>query len=65
MERLARMPEMGGFWESSNPTLAGMRVWAIHKFQNYLIFYRAVSEGIEVVRVLHGARDIERILESS
>ncbi len=25
---------------------------------NYLIFYRAVADGIAVVRVLHGARDI-------
>jgi toxin ParE1/3/4 len=25
---------------------------------NYLIFYRPISDGIEIVRVLHGARDI-------
>ena len=25
---------------------------------SYLIFYRAVDSGIEVARVLHGARDI-------
>ena len=59
MQRLARMPEMGGFWESSNPTLAGMHVWAIHKFQNYLIFYRAVSEGIKVVRAIRLAAAYE------
>lgn len=27
----------------------------------YLLFYRAIEGGIEVVRVLHGMRDIERI----
>lgn len=25
---------------------------------NYLIFYRPIEDGIAVVRVLHGARDI-------
>ena len=28
---------------------------------NYLIVYRAVADGIEVARVLHGARDLEAL----
>lgn len=27
----------------------------------YIIFYRIIPEGIEIIRVLHGARDIEQI----
>jgi toxin ParE1/3/4 len=27
----------------------------------YIIFYRAISKGIEIVRVLHGARDLETL----
>ncbi|HUB23791.1 MAG TPA: type II toxin-antitoxin system RelE/ParE family toxin [Tepidisphaeraceae bacterium] len=30
---------------------------------NYVIFYRPVSGGIEVARVLHGARDINRLFK--
>ena len=30
---------------------------------NYLILYRLISEGIAVVRVLHGARDIPTVLD--
>lgn len=30
-----------------------------HPHGSYVIFYRAVEGGIEVVRVLHGARDID------
>ena len=63
MESLARMPEMGGLWDSRNPALAGLRIWSIRKFKNYLIFYRPVPEGIEVLRVLHGARDIDTLLK--
>ena len=29
---------------------------------NYLILYRALSKGIEVVRVVHGARRLDRLL---
>jgi len=31
-------------------------------FGNYLIFYRVGANAIEVVHVLHGARDYERLL---
>ena len=32
---------------------------------DYLIFYEVTASGIEVVRVLHGARDIETLLRDS
>jgi toxin ParE1/3/4 len=62
-ESLTRMPAMGERRESANPRLAGLRVWRIDGFPNHLIFYRLVAGGIEIVRVLHGARDIDRALE--
>lgn len=30
----------------------------------YLIFYRPRNDGVEVIRVLHGARDYEKLLRS-
>ncbi len=30
----------------------------------YVIFYRRISEGIEIIRVLHGARDLDLILNA-
>ncbi|WP_347986660.1 type II toxin-antitoxin system RelE/ParE family toxin [Methylomonas sp. AM2-LC] len=38
----------------------------LYKFpvDSYLIFYRPSQTGIEVIRVLHGNRDIDRILKS-
>ena len=32
-------------------------------FGRYMIFYRASQDAIEIVRVLHGARDIQSIFE--
>ena len=32
---------------------------------NYLIFYTSVDDGIDVIRVLHGARDLRRLFRRS
>jgi plasmid stabilization system protein ParE len=32
-------------------------------FENYLICYRPVANGIDVIRFIHGARDLPRLLE--
>lgn len=62
MQMLAEMPHLGGEWESTNPRLAGLRAWPIRGFENYLILYRPIRDGISVVRMLHGAQDIESVL---
>jgi toxin ParE1/3/4 len=59
-ELLLNMPGMGSLWQSSKPDFAGLRVWPIRGFEYHLIFYRTCDDGIEIVRVLHGARDIDR-----
>ena len=28
---------------------------------NYVIFYQSIEDGIEIIRVLHGARDIDAL----
>jgi toxin ParE1/3/4 len=61
-EHIARMPGIGEKRESPNPRLIGLRVWRIEGFKNHLIFYLTSDEGISIVRVLHGARDIDGIL---
>ncbi len=52
----------GRFFGSKHPALAGLRVWLVHGFP-VLVYYREVEDGIEVVHVLHGARDRGPILE--
>jgi toxin ParE1/3/4 len=62
-EQLAMMPEMGSPRIFRNPVLAGIRLWRIPGYEHHLIFYRPIQNGIEVIRVLHSARDIDGILE--
>ena len=33
-------------------------------FRSHLIFYRPLSSGVEIVRILHGARDWLPIIEA-
>ena len=63
-ELLARMPQLGRKVRKIKTT-EELRMWLSPAFRNYLIFYRELPEGVEIVRVLHGARDIQRILEGS
>ena len=30
---------------------------------NYAIFYRPLEDGIEVIRIIHGARDLPKLFE--
>jgi toxin ParE1/3/4 len=57
LEALARRPRMGRL----RPELAeDIRSFTVGR---YVIFYGAISRRVEVVRVLHGSRDIEAIFE--
>ena len=60
--RLARMPRIGSLWGDEGPDLEEVRFFPVTRFRRYLVFYRPVEGGIEILRVLHGARDLRRIL---
>ena len=61
-ELLARSPELGGLCQFRSPQAAGLRVWPVRGFKNHLVFYRPADNGIDVIRVIHAARDIEAVL---
>jgi len=55
--RLAQFPEMGSARDAAQ---AGMRSFPVG---SYVIFYRRAQRGVQILRVLHGARDIGRVLQ--
>lgn len=57
------MPELGGRSGLDAKGILSIRVWADPGFRNHLIFYRPLTDGIEVVRILHGARDWVTMIE--
>ena len=62
-EQLAKMPQLGSRYRTTNPALEHVRKWRVPDFPNHLIFYRPIKSGVEVVRVLHGARGLGRLLD--
>lgn len=54
---LAAMPEMGRLREELSPNVRSF------PFGRYIIFYRPMDKGVEIIRVLHGARDLPPLFE--
>jgi toxin ParE1/3/4 len=52
---LTDTPELGRSREELRPKLRSFPVG------NYLIFYRVQTERIDILRILHGARDLEAL----
>jgi antitoxin ParD1/3/4/toxin ParE1/3/4 len=59
MGQLARVPWMGHVREDLAST--SLRFWPVY---SYLIIYSPESKPLQIVRILHSARDVQRILES-
>ncbi len=57
METLAKNPLMG---RERDEVMPGLRSFP---FKRYVIFYQPLQDGIDVIRVLHGARDIESLFD--
>lgn len=54
---LASMPQVGRQREELSSRLRSFPVG------NYIIFYRPIENGVEIARVLHGARDFPPLFE--
>jgi toxin ParE1/3/4 len=61
-QQLANMPKLGSVRDYRNPRLMGLRMWPVKGFRKYLIFYRPITNGIEIIRVLRGEQDLGAIL---
>jgi toxin ParE1/3/4 len=61
--RLAEFPEIGTPRTAFDPSLAGLRLWPVPGFEKFRICYIVRADHIDVLRVLHGARDSERFFE--
>ena len=60
---LATHPNMG--WRPSlGPAFHSIRAFRVMGFENILVFYRTREGVLEIVRVLHGARDLEALFRA-
>jgi toxin ParE1/3/4 len=56
-QQLVAFPNSGKSYESIRPGLRGL------SFEKYIIFYRILEDGIEILRVVSGRRDFPSMFE--
>ena len=62
---LTENPKIGVQREYRSAALSGMRMSPLKKFSTYLVFYLSDDQTIDIVRVLHGRRDIEQLFSET
>jgi toxin ParE1/3/4 len=60
VERFVMLSQFQGAGRSREELASGLKSFSV---DNYVIFYRIIDSGIEVIRVLHGSRDISPIFK--
>ncbi|MGC2802917.1 MAG: type II toxin-antitoxin system RelE/ParE family toxin [Candidatus Acidiferrum sp.] len=64
VQSLRDHPRVGPRYSSSNPRLQKLRSWPVAGFEAIRIYYLLETGTMHIVRILHGKRDVRRILES-
>jgi toxin ParE1/3/4 len=62
-DRLRRHPLSGTTVDVVAARLVGLRFVFVRDFESYLVFYMGSEAVVDVVRVLHGARDLPHLLD--
>ncbi len=63
VDSLREHPLVGARYRSKKPELQNLRSWPVAGFEAIRIYYLAETDAIHVIRILHGKRDVKRILE--
>jgi plasmid stabilization system protein ParE len=63
VQSLRQHPLVGPRYSSSNPQLQNLRSWPVAGFEAIRIYYLLHEDAIDIIRILHGKRDVKRILE--
>jgi len=59
---LATQPEMGWRRRLKHPVLESLRAFRVSGFERVIILYRPVPGGVDILRVVHGSRDLQALL---
>ncbi|MEQ8790196.1 MAG: type II toxin-antitoxin system RelE/ParE family toxin [Pirellulaceae bacterium] len=63
IQLLTATPELGGVFPlPGRPQLRAHRISP--RFRNYIVFYESNDDGVLIVRVIHGRRDLTTAFES-
>lgn len=63
VDKVCQRPGIGAAKLIKNAQLAGLRSWPVAGFESIRIYYLIRDKNLNVIRVLHGKRDINPMLE--
>lgn len=63
IQSLGQNPHVGPRYSSSTPRLQNLRSWPVSGFEAVRIYYALEADAVHIIRILHGKRDVKRILE--
>lgn len=55
-------PKIGWWPKFTNPALVAARVFRVRGFERVLVIYRPVEDGVDILRVIHGSRNLQALL---
>jgi plasmid stabilization system protein ParE len=64
IQSLSQNPNVGPRYSSGNPRLQNLRSWPVAGFEAIRIYYALEADAMHIIRILHGKRDVRRILQS-
>ncbi len=64
IQSLSQNPHVGSRYSSSNPRIQNLRYWPVAGFEAIRIYYALEEDGMHIIRILHGKRDVRRLLQS-
>jgi len=59
---LEQFPRSGRVCRFRDPRLVEVRKRQVPGFKKYLIYYRPTTDGVEILRIIHGFRDTDQLL---
>lgn len=59
---IALNPKIGKKYKPINSVLKGIRVFPIKSFPKYLAFYQENQDRVKIIRILHHARNIKKLM---
>jgi len=60
-ESVSRHPLLGS--KRAEITLLPVRFWVVTRYPNFIVVYRPETKPLQIIAVLHGKRDLHRLME--
>ena len=62
-QAISEQPRAAPLYQLRNPQLQNLRSWPVTCFEDIRVYFLVGDEGVRVIRILHGRREVRGMLE--